>query len=80
MVSLETTTFMKICFQFLVNVLKLFKGAKFDYDQIKEENVIKNGNFQFLFLTTLIKTKELLKSLQSIAEETVQNNAKKKER
>ena len=23
-----------------MNILKLFKGAKFDYDQIKEENVI----------------------------------------
>ena len=28
-----------------MNILKLFKGAKFDYDQIKEENVIKNGNY-----------------------------------
>ena len=26
-------------FQFLVNILKLFKGAKFNYDQLKEENV-----------------------------------------
>ena len=33
----------------------LFKGAKFDNDQRKEENVIRNWNFQsFLFLTTLI--------------------------
>ena len=32
----------KIKFQFLVNILKLLKGAKFDSDQIKEENVIRN--------------------------------------
>ena len=29
-------------FQFLVNIFKLLKGAKFDNDQIKEENVIRN--------------------------------------
>ena len=29
-----------------MNILKLFKGAKFDYDQIKEENVIRKWNFQ----------------------------------
>ena len=28
-------------FQFLVNIFKLLKDAKFDYDQIKEENVIR---------------------------------------
>ena len=38
MVAMETTTVMKILIS--VNILKLFKGAKFDYDQIKEENVI----------------------------------------
>ena len=38
-----------------MNILKLFKGAQFDYDQRKEENVIRNWNFKFfLFLTTLI--------------------------
>ena len=43
MVSMETTTVMKILISILlVNILKLFKGAKFDYDQIKEENVIRN--------------------------------------
>ena len=26
----------------LVNILKLFKGAKFDYDQRKEENVMRS--------------------------------------
>ena len=38
---------MKILIQFLVNILKLLKGSKFDYDQIKEENVIRNLNFHF---------------------------------
>ena len=53
MVAMETTTVMKI-FLFLVNILKLFKRAKFDYDQIKEENVMSSWKFQFfLFLTTL---------------------------
>ena len=42
MVAMETTTLMKILISILVNILKLFKGAKFDYDQIKEENVIRN--------------------------------------
>ena len=37
---METTTVTKIFI--LMNFLKLFKGAKFDYYQIKEENVIKN--------------------------------------
>ena len=37
-----------------MNIFKFLKVAKFVYDQIKEENVIKNWNFQiFLFLTTL---------------------------
>ena len=41
---METTTVMKILinFNFLVNILKLFKGAKFDYDQVKDENVIRS--------------------------------------
>ena len=30
-----------------MNILKLFKVAEFDYDQIKEENFITNWNFQF---------------------------------
>ena len=54
MVAMETTTVMKILISFLVNILKMFKGAKFDYDEIKEENVMRSRNFQiFLFLTTL---------------------------
>ena len=37
-----------------MNIFKLLKGAKFDHDQIKEENVIRNFKFSiFLFLTTL---------------------------
>ena len=37
-----------------MNIFKLFKGAKFYYDQIKEGNVIRSKNiFHFLFLTTL---------------------------
>ena len=56
MVAMETTTIWKFLFQFLVNILKLFKGAKFDYDHIKEENVKKQLKFSFfLFLTTLTK-------------------------
>ena len=27
-------------------MLKVFKGAKFDYDQIKDENAIRIWNFQ----------------------------------
>ena len=43
MVAMETTTVMKILIsQFLFNIVKLFKGAKFNYDQIWEENVIRN--------------------------------------
>ena len=42
MVAMETTTVMKILISILANILKLFKGAKFDYDQIKEENVTTN--------------------------------------
>ena len=47
MVAMETTTGMKILISILVNTFKLLKGAKFDYDQIKEENVIRNSNFRF---------------------------------
>ena len=39
MVAMETTTVMKIL---MGNILKLFKSVKFDYDQIKEENVIRS--------------------------------------
>ena len=46
MVAMETTTITKILISILVNIFKLFKGAKFDYDQIKEENVIRNWNCQ----------------------------------
>ena len=55
MVAMETTIAMKIIISIFVNIFKLLKGAKFDYDQIKEENVIRNLNFHFvfLFLTTL---------------------------
>ena len=31
-----------LIFNFLVNIFKLLKGVKFDYDQIKEENFIGN--------------------------------------
>ena len=47
MVAMETTTVMKIIVSIFVNIFKLLKGAKFDYDQIKEENVIRNLNFHF---------------------------------
>ena len=42
MVATETKTVMKILISILVNIFKLLKGAKFDYDQIKKENVIRN--------------------------------------
>ena len=51
MVAMETTTIWKFLFQFLVNILKLFKGAKFDYDHIKEENVKKQLKFSFFFVS-----------------------------
>ena len=41
----------KFWFQFLVNILKLFKGAKFDYDKRNEKNVIWNWNFQIFFVS-----------------------------
>ena len=39
-----------------MNIFKLFKGAKFDYDQIKEENVVRNLNFQ-VFVSDHLKLK-----------------------
>ena len=43
MVAMETTTVIKILITiFGENIFKLLEGAKFDYDQIKEENVIRN--------------------------------------
>ena len=38
-----------------MNILKLFKGAKFDYDQIKDKMLLGIEIFKFLFLTTLIE-------------------------
>ena len=51
MVAMETTTLMKFFFlQLLVNIFKLFKGAKFDYDQIKERKCYQELKFsQFCF-------------------------------
>ena len=51
MVAMETTTIWKFLFQFLVNILKLFKGAKSDYDHIKEENVKKQLKFSIFFVS-----------------------------
>ena len=44
MVAMETTDrYENINFSFwLIYIFKLLKGAKFDYDQIKEVNVIRN--------------------------------------
>ena len=43
MVAMETMTVMKIFISSFGNFFfRLLKGAKFDYDQIKEENVIRN--------------------------------------
>ena len=36
----------------MVNILKLFKGAKFDYDHIKEENVKKQLKFSYIFFVS----------------------------
>ena len=41
MVAMETTTVMKILILIFGNILKMFKGAKFDHDLIKEKNVIR---------------------------------------
>ena len=41
MVTMETMTVMKSIILIFVNILKVFKGAKYDHDQIKEENVIR---------------------------------------
>ena len=38
---------MKILLSIFGEYFKLLKGAKFDYDQMKEENVIRNWNFHF---------------------------------
>ena len=57
----------KYQFQFLVNIFKLLKGAKFDYDQIKEENVIRNWNFQF-FVSDHLKTKKIQYAIQIFSE------------
>ena len=55
MVVMETVTIIKFKFQFLVYIFKLFRDEKFYYNQIMEENVIRNWNLSiFLFLTTLI--------------------------
>ena len=51
MAAMERTTVTNFLFQFLVNIFKLFKGAKFDYDQKKMLARIEISNF--LFLTTL---------------------------
>ena len=54
MVVMETVTVIKFKFQFLVYIFKLFRDEKFYYNQIMEENVIRNWNLSiFLFLTTL---------------------------
>ena len=44
---METTTVMTILFHFSVTILKLFKSAKLDYDQMKEENVSGIEIFKF---------------------------------
>ena len=43
MVAIETTIVIKILISIFREHCKLFKGAKFDYDQKKEENVIRNS-------------------------------------
>ena len=52
---METTTVMKILISILVNI-KLFKGVKFNYDQIKEDNVIRNSSFQIFFVCDHLKS------------------------
>ena len=42
MVAMETTAIMKILISIFGECFKLLKGEKFDYDQITEENVIRN--------------------------------------
>ena len=42
-----------------MNIFKLLKGALFDYDQIKEENVIRNSNFQFFFVSDHLKANQI---------------------
>ena len=38
-----------------MNIFKLLKDAKFDYDQIKEENVIRNSKFHIFFVSDHLK-------------------------
>ena len=45
MVAMETATVIKFKFKFLVYIFKLFKGAKFDNDQIMEKSI---ENYQFV--------------------------------
>ena len=52
---METMTIMKISILVLVNILKFFKGAKFDNDETKEENVIRISNFQIFVSDHLSK-------------------------
>ena len=42
MVAMETTTVIKILISIFGEHSQVVKGAKFDYDQIKDENVIRN--------------------------------------
>ena len=42
MVAMETATVMKSLISIFGEYFKLFKGTKFDYDQVKEENVVRN--------------------------------------
>ena len=42
MVAMETRTVMKILVSIFSEYFQVAKDAKFDYDQIKEENVIRN--------------------------------------
>ena len=39
-----------------MNIFKLLKSAKFDYDQTKEKNVIRDSNFQFFFVSDHLNT------------------------
>ena len=47
---METVTVLKILISIFGAYFQVFKGAKFDYDQIKEENVIRNWNFHIFCL------------------------------
>ena len=39
---MEAVTVRKISVSFLVYIFKLSKGARFDHDQVKEEDVMRN--------------------------------------